>query len=87
LLAEKVYAAYMSKIPKERIEAIGLDPIDDMRRRVLDRLLDPDNGLLPLARAALRSKLGMPAEPPRAAKPDGQSASTNTPPQAISKQP
>ena len=87
LLAEKVYAAYMSKIPKERIEAIGLDPIDDMRRRVLDRLLDPDQGLPPVARAALRSKLGMPAETPRAAKPAGQSASTNTPPQAISKQP
>lgn len=87
LLAEKVYAAYMSKIPKERVEAIGLDPIDDIRRRELDRLLDTEHGLLPVARAALRSKLGLPAEPPKPATPAGQSASTNAPSQTVSKQP
>jgi hypothetical protein len=87
LFAEKVYATYMAKIPKERTEAIGLDPIDDLRRRVLNRLLDTEHGLQPVARAALRSKLGMPAETPKAAVPSGQSASTNAPSQTVSKQP
>jgi hypothetical protein len=87
LLAEKVYAAYMRQIPQERKEAIGLDPIDDIRRRVLDRLLDTEHGLQPVARAALRSKLGMPPEPPKAATPPAESVSTNAPSQTVSKQP
>ena len=40
LLAEKIYKSYMSQIPQERKEAIGLDPIDDMQRRALNELLD-----------------------------------------------
>ena len=35
----------MSKIPQERVKAIGLDPLEDMRKRVLARLLDPEHGV------------------------------------------
>ena len=62
LLAEKIYASYMSQIPKERQAAIGLDPIGDMQRRALNELLDQERGLEPQARAVLRSKLGLPGE-------------------------
>jgi hypothetical protein len=67
LLARKVHESYMSRIPKERIEVLGLPPFGEMTKMVLDRLLDPANRLPLEARAVLRTKLRLPPEPPPAA--------------------
>jgi hypothetical protein len=70
LLAQKVHASYQSKMGKDQSRA-ALPPLNDLKRAVLDRFLDPQQGLPFLARAALRTQLGMPAE-------------TNAPPQTVS---
>jgi hypothetical protein len=64
LLARKVYESYMTRIPKERIEVLGLAPIEQLAKKIRDRMLDPEHGLTFEARAVLRSKLGLPAETP-----------------------
>ncbi len=76
LLARKVYDSYMSRIPKERIDVLGLPPFEELTRKVRDRLLDPENRLPFEARAILRTKLRLPAEPPPA------TSGTNAPPEA-----
>jgi hypothetical protein len=75
LMARQLWQTYMSKIPKERIAAIGLPPLEDIDREVRDRLLDPQRGLPPEVRAVLRSKLGLgketavpPVSPPERAE-------------------
>jgi len=73
LLAEKVHANYQAKMGRDQPRA-SLPPLNDLRRVVLNLLLDPQRGLPFAARAALRTQLGMPAEttaPP-------QTVSTNT---------
>jgi hypothetical protein len=67
LLAQKVHASYRSKT-EARVE---LPPLNDLKRAVLDRYLDPQKGLPFAARAVIRTRLGMPAE-------------TNAPPRTIS---
>jgi hypothetical protein len=74
LLAQKVWTTYQSKIFKERRSAVGLRPLPEIDREILDRMLNPQEGLLPEIRAVLRTKLGLPAE------------TTNAPP-AITKAP
>ncbi len=67
LLAQKVHASYQSKMGKDQPRA-ALPPLNDLKRAVLDRLLDPQQGLPFAARAVIRTHLGMPAEtnaPPR----------------------
>jgi hypothetical protein len=76
LLARKVYENYHQQIPKERVAAIGLRPLPDMNREIRARLLSPDEGLQPEARAILRTKLGLPAEEVAPPGPTG----TNAPP-------
>ncbi|HYV28854.1 MAG TPA: hypothetical protein VFA77_15060, partial [Candidatus Eisenbacteria bacterium] len=46
----------------ERIEAIGLRPLADINREVLNRLLDPEHGVPPEERAVLRTKLNLEEE-------------------------
>ena len=70
LLAERVYANYQVKIGRDQPRA-SLPPMNDVKRTVLNLLLDPQRGLPYAARAALRTQLGMPAE-------------TNAPPQTVS---
>jgi hypothetical protein len=61
-LAEMVYETYMGKT-KDRAMAIGLPPFAEIRREVLNRLLDSESGLpLREQRNVLRTKLGLPAE-------------------------
>jgi hypothetical protein len=74
-LAAVVRDAYASKTVT-RGEAIALPPLEEMKREVRDRLLDQENGLPPVVRAILRTKLDMGPEPviPR-------SPGTNAPPQ------
>jgi len=78
LLAKQVWNAYMSKIPKERIPATGLNPLEETDREILRRLLDAEHGAPFEVRAVLRSKLGMPAE---SAVP---AATTNAAPEKVS---
>jgi hypothetical protein len=81
LLTRKVYEGYMSRIPQERIGVLGLPPFEELTKKVLDRLLDPANGLQSIeVRAILRSKLGLPAEPPPA------KSGTNAPPEVVPNQ-
>jgi hypothetical protein len=77
LLARQVWNAYMSKIPKDRIEAIGLRPLEETDREVRGRLLDVEHGWPPEVRAVLRTKLGLPKEEPPPI------AGTNAPPEKI----
>jgi hypothetical protein len=61
-MAKKIWDAYMSKIPKERMAAIGLRPFDSIEQEVIRRILDPSEGAPPEVRAILRSRLRMPPE-------------------------
>ncbi|HTY88768.1 MAG TPA: hypothetical protein VMB80_14970 [Candidatus Acidoferrum sp.] len=64
LLASKIYEHYRAEISdrKANLDRIGLPPFADINRAVLDRLLDPQDGLPYAARAIIRSQLGMLAE-------------------------
>jgi hypothetical protein len=71
LLARNIWNRYMDKIvdgPSEK--RVGLPPLDDMRKEVLDNLLP---GLAPDLADALRTRLNLPAAAP---------ATTNAPPVA-----
>ncbi|MBI3853839.1 MAG: hypothetical protein HY298_26740 [Verrucomicrobia bacterium] len=58
---------------------VGLRPLSEIKKIVLDRLLDPENGFPFEMRAVLRTKLRMPAESAPAP------ATTNAPPAAAAK--
>jgi hypothetical protein len=64
LMARKIYDRYeaKTKISKERV---GLAPFGDLEKEALRRVLDSEQGLPLEARAIIRTKLGMGAEPPR----------------------
>jgi hypothetical protein len=73
LLAAKIYAHYQTKVGSAQAR-VALPSLNDLKRNVLGRLLDTQQGLPYAARAVIRTQLGMPAEtnaPPR-------TASTNT---------
>jgi hypothetical protein len=59
LLARQAWQSYQSKIPAERMAAIGLQPFKDIDMDIRNRLLNPTNGLPPEPQAILRTKLGM----------------------------
>jgi hypothetical protein len=82
LLAQKVYQSYQKKIGKmqSNLERVGLPPYDVLDRNVLNKLLDPKDGMPYAMRAVLRTQLGMPAEV--SATPPATN-STNTPPAAV----
>jgi hypothetical protein len=56
-LANKVWAVYQGKIPKERESAIGLPSPAAIARQVLGDLLGPQSDLPPEARAVLRARV------------------------------
>jgi hypothetical protein len=64
LLANKVYERFQAEVSDRsaNLQRIGLPPLADLNRAVLDRLLDPQQGMPYAARAIVRSQLGMPAE-------------------------
>jgi hypothetical protein len=78
LLAQNVWDGYQSRLPKERISAIGLNPFDDIDREVRRRMLDSKDGEPPEVRAVLRTKLNLPPEP------SAPAATTNMPPEKAS---
>jgi hypothetical protein len=77
LLAARVYEHYQAGISgmKSNLQRIGPPPFADLNRSVLNRLLDPQQGMPFAMRAVIRTQLGMPGEtnvPP-------MTVSTNTP--------
>jgi hypothetical protein len=78
LLAQKLWEAYQSGMPADRLAAIGLRPFAEIDREIRSRLLDPREGAPFEFRAALRAKLG---EPPEATPP---APATNAPPAGAS---
>jgi len=70
LLADKIYARYNAQMGRDQPRA-KLPSMNDLKRNVLDLLLDPQKGLPFAARAVIRTQLGMQAE-------------TNAPPQSVS---
>lgn len=63
-LAKKVWANYQSKISDtgKRHDTLTMPPFDEIKREVVKSLLDPERGMPPDMRAALRQKLNMPPE-------------------------
>jgi hypothetical protein len=80
-LARKIWQSYQSRIPQDRIKAIGLPPFEDIARDMANRMLEPnpERGLPAEARAILRTRLGLPAEAAPPATP-----ATNAPPVSLS---
>jgi hypothetical protein len=63
LLAGKIYSNYETKVAGFQGQArVGLPPFADINRRVLNRLLDPQQGMPFDARAVLRTQLQLPPE-------------------------
>ena len=59
-LAQKIHANYQSKITK-RETAIGLPPLEELAKQLLERMLDPEQGVPVEVQLRLRSKLNLPA--------------------------
>jgi hypothetical protein len=79
LLAKRVHAHFQEEISGQsaNLQRIGLPPFADLNRAVLERLLDPEQGMPYAARAIIRSQLGMPAE----------TGATNAPPEPVAPTP
>jgi hypothetical protein len=77
-MARQARTTYQSKV-KVREGAIGMPPLEDLDREVLSNLLDPKGGIPFEFRAALRSRLGLPAEAaPPPELPQNTTTTTNT---------
>ena len=59
LFARKLWNLYENKIKGQDVR-LGMPPLDQIKRTVLDALLNPTNGLPPEAAARLRTKLEIP---------------------------
>jgi hypothetical protein len=82
LLAQKVWDNYMSKITGgANDQRIPVPPVDQLQKEVLSRILGVEKGWPVEMRAALRNKLGLPAEtsPPPGATNALPVISTNAP--------
>jgi hypothetical protein len=64
LLAEKVRTTYASKT-SPRKDSIPMAPLEDIKRDVTNRMLDPQEGVPEEMRKVLRVKLGLPEEAPQ----------------------
>jgi hypothetical protein len=62
LLANKVWETYRNKIPNDRWPALEIPSVKEVAQTILQRMLDPEGGLAPEARAVLRTELNLPAE-------------------------
>jgi hypothetical protein len=85
LLAQKVHDHYHAEMGASQPRA-ALPSMNNLKREVLNELLDPKNGLPYAARVVIRSKLGMPAEtistnaaPPAVNATNAVPAATNSP--------
>ena len=80
-LANKVYLKYQSQTTGYKgDERIPLPPYDDLRRLVVNSLIDPQEGLPYANRAVIRTRLGLPVETVAPAATNSvPSVSTNSP--------
>jgi hypothetical protein len=62
LLAQKIYDRYVKKIGSYSDKRVALAPMNDLKRAVLNQILDPQNGMPYAARAVIRTQLRLPAE-------------------------
>jgi hypothetical protein len=83
LLARQTWIAYQTRMPEERLQAIGLRPLEDIDRTVLNRLLDPEKGVPPAVRAVLITKLRLPQGTTMIPS-TTTTTTTNTPPEKVS---
>jgi len=72
-LAQQLWNAYMVRV-KHREKVLALPPLNEMKAKVLDELLEPGGPLSPTLQNYLRSRTGRPLPPPA-----GQKAPENTP--------
>ena len=77
-LAQRAWTRFQTKIGGSE-ERVGLRPLPEIKKEILNRVLDPEHGFPPEMRGVLRTKLRMPAESAPAP------ASTNAPPVSASK--
>ncbi len=77
LLADKIYSRYQTEVGAYQGQTrVGLPPLADMNRTVLNQVLDPQQGLPYAARAVLRTQLRLPPEAVSTNAPEA--AETNT---------
>ncbi len=80
LLANKIYDRYHKQVASFQGQArVGLPPLADINRMVLNQLLDPKKGLPYAARAVLRTQLRLPPETASTNAPPAAAVSTNMP--------
>jgi hypothetical protein len=80
LLAQQVLDKYNKELDKASKERIGLPPFEELKKEVLDAMLDSKEGLPYEARVILRRKLNLKPEPPPTVSTNVQTVSTNAPP-------
>ncbi|MDA1275041.1 MAG: hypothetical protein O2960_13485 [Verrucomicrobia bacterium] len=59
--AKRIWQRFETELPVVSKERVGLPPIGDLKKVVLDQLLDPDVGLEQQVQDQLRTALGLPA--------------------------
>ncbi len=74
-MARRVYELYAARTETQE-ERLGLPRFNEMKRTVLDRLLDPQQGLPPQVAARLRTRLGLPAPAAPTQAPNNSSPAT-----------
>ncbi len=74
-MAEQIRTTYLSKTTARK-DALPMEPIEDIVKVVIGRLLDPEHGMPPEARAILRTKLNLGPEPPAPAPRTAESTNT-----------
>ncbi len=80
LLADKIYGRYQTQVASFQGQPrVGLPPLADINRTVLNQLLDPKQGLPYAARAAIRTQLRLPPETASTNAPPAAAVSTNAP--------
>ena len=80
LLANKIYDRYQKQVASFEGQArVGLPPLADINRTVLNQLLNPEKGLPYAARAVLRTQLRLPPETASTNAPPAAAVSTNMP--------
>jgi hypothetical protein len=88
MTARQVRTLYMSKIA-DRAKAIAVPPVENTEQEILNRLLNPEQGMPFEARAILRTKLRLPPEsaPTPATTNAPPAVKTNAPPAAATNAP
>ena len=78
--AQLIWQNYMDRLRLPAAQKrVGLPPLEDIKKDVRDKLLDPQDGLDPEVAMQLRSALGLPAPSPNGSTPAGAERPTEKP--------